>query len=438
VNKNRNFAMSIEMVRLSHERVLLIGDEDRSIQATVASALPAAHIKSVGNLFDAIAELTMDQFTTVLAPAEPMERRPEAAIRVLRQLSGDGRLLLFGHPTLEPLSRKMMEFGCDDYLVTPVTAGELLDALRNPEASDEHQSPVAIPPYSPERIGLTDIVLESLLNQPHDGPAAVIQRINSVLPPPYRLISGDAATQAASDAIIISHSSGLRLQIPSDAGSQGATDFLSRLAGQLSQIQAITERHVGLQKLAITDELTNVFNGRYFRHFLGKIIDKARSMRFPVTLFLFDIDDFKNYNDKFGHAVGDKILKQTAGLMRRCVRDHDLVARIGGDEFAVVFWEKEGPRQPREPNPAAANRTPQEPREILDRFRKSLASQEFPELGHAGKGTLAISGGLAVFPWNAHDATGLIEAADKQLMFGAKRAGKNRIHLIGAEDTSQL
>ncbi len=97
-------------------------------------------------------------------------------------------------------------------------------------------------------------------------------------------------------------------------------------------------------ELAITDELTGLYNGRYFRHFLSRIIERGRAMRFPVTLLLFDIDDFKKYNDKFGHGVGDEILSQTATLMRRCCRDHDLVARIGGDEFAVVFWEKEGPR----------------------------------------------------------------------------------------------
>ena len=99
------------------------------------------------------------------------------------------------------------------------------------------------------------------------------------------------------------------------------------------------------QRLAITDDLTGIYNGRYFRHFLARIIEKARTLRFPVTLLLFDIDNFKSYNDRYGHGVGDEILRQTAALMRRCCRPHDLVARISGDEFAVVFWEKEGPRQ---------------------------------------------------------------------------------------------
>lgn len=206
----------------------------------------------------------------------------------------------------------------------------------------------------------------------------------------------------------------------------------------------LEDRHNRLQKLAITDDLTSVYNARYFRHFLSKIIEKARVMRFPVTLLLFDIDNFKKYNDQYGHGVGDEILKQTANLMKRCVRDHDLVARIGGDEFAVVFWEKEGPRQPRqpresreprEPKPAGmAGRPPQTPRQILDRFRRLLATQEFPGLGNAGRGVLTISGGLAVYPYDAADVSALIAEADRRLVFGAKQAGKNSIFLVGTDE----
>jgi len=120
------------MVRASQERVLLIGDVDRQMYSTVTQALPNAQVKSVASLFDGIAELSNEHYTTVLASVEPMERRPESAVRTLRELSGQGRLLLFGHPTLEPLSQKMMEFGCDDYLITPITPGELLETLGGP------------------------------------------------------------------------------------------------------------------------------------------------------------------------------------------------------------------------------------------------------------------------------------------------------------------
>ena len=83
------------------------------------------------------------------------------------------------------------------------------------------------------------------------------------------------------------------------------------------------------------------------------------------------------------------------------MRDHDLVARISGDEFAVVFWEKEGPRQPALSGGQQAVRstqTSQTQKLILERFRRLLATQNFPGLGTAGQGTLTISGALAVYP----------------------------------------
>ena len=72
------------------------------------------------------------RFDAVVAAAEPIERRPESAIGVLRELAGNGRIVLFGHPTLEPLVRKMLKFGADDYVVTPVGVGELRGALGPP------------------------------------------------------------------------------------------------------------------------------------------------------------------------------------------------------------------------------------------------------------------------------------------------------------------
>jgi GGDEF domain-containing protein len=157
-------------------------------------------------------------------------------------------------------------------------------------------------------------------------------------------------------------------------------------------------------------------------------------MHFPVTLLLFDIDDFKKYNDQFGHGTGDEILRQAAALMRRCTRQHDLVARIGGDEFAVVFWDKEGPRQPRDPKPGVVSRPPQQPLQVFERFKRLIASEEFPLLGETGKGSLTVSAGLAVFPWDANDPESLIREADKRLLFGAKKNGKNTIQIVGTEE----
>jgi GGDEF domain-containing protein len=454
------------MVRMAHERILLIGDTSRQVLPALAQAMPAAQVTHVSNWFEGIAELAGGSYTSILAATEPIERRPEAAVRTLRQLAGEGRLLLFGHPTLEPISRKMLDFGADDYLVTPANALELQQMFGSPplrltttpseaavEADDGEPAVVAPPSKMSLLMGLpvSDILLDSLVQQPHNAASAAVRRLDDHLGPTMQLTYGSPeqpAPPAPEGLLTLSHMvranneaiASLHLTMPRDEEESAARHFLAQLAHLVGKIGTLQDRHNRLQKLAITDDLTEVYNGRYFRHFLQRILEKARLMRFPVTLLLFDIDNFKEYNEKYGHSAGDEILKQTAALMKRCCRDHDLVARLsgGGDEFAVVFWEKEGPRQPHSPHTGTPGRPPQTPLQIFDRFRKLLSTQDFQGLGKAGQGLLTISAGLAVYPYDAHDAESLIEEADRRLMFGAKKAGKNSIVLVGNEEEARL
>jgi diguanylate cyclase (GGDEF)-like protein len=437
------------------ERILLIGDSDRQIHSALAQALPGAQLTSVGGVFDGIAELSSAHYTAVLAAAEPIERRPEAAVRTLRKVAGDSRLLLFGHPTLEPLSRKMLNFGCDDYIVTPANPQELqqmftsppLRLAESPEAAAP-DSADALPASPPGRIAmllglpLAEILLDALVQHPQNAPAAAVEQINSRIAPVMRLhLASEQAPPPVPEAhTLLSHlvrqdeqkGCVLHLIMPRDEDETAARHFLAQLAFLIGKVATLEDRHAGLQKLAITDDLTGIYNGRYFRHFLARILERARVMRFPVTLLLFDIDNFKKYNDTYGHGVGDEILKQTAALMRRCCREHDLVARISGDEFAVVFWDKDGPRQPHDVKSMSAARTLQAPIQIIDRFRRLLQSTEFGGvLGPQGKGELCISGGLAVYPYDANTVEALIEAADRELMFGAKKSGKNSCFIVG-------
>lgn len=451
------------MVRLAQEKVLLIGDLHRQMQAALSQALPAAQIVSVPSVFDGIAELTANSYTAVLASAEPIERRPEAAVRVLREICGDSRLVLFGHPTLEILSRKMLQFGCDDYLITPPSSTELnqmfgAPPLRLTSAAPEQQPPVvpesqaseaAAPAGSMEALAalpFAEIFLDALLHHPHNAPAATVRQINAHLPPAVQLRylqRGQGPLEVPPGQVAFSHAvrvsndeiGTLYLFAAPEEDEAVARHVLAQITHLFSKVASLQDRHNRLQKLAITDELTGLYNGRYFRHFLSRILDRARSLRFPVTLLLFDIDDFKKYNDLYGHGMGDEILKQTAQLMRRCCREHDLVARIGGDEFAVVFWDKEGPRQPREPgHPIGPSRPPQTPLQVFERFKKLAASSDFSGLGNSGRGRLSVSGGLAVYPYDAQDMAGLIKSADDSLMFKAKKAGKNSIYLVEGDE----
>ncbi|HEX8341612.1 MAG TPA: GGDEF domain-containing protein [Tepidisphaeraceae bacterium] len=440
-------------MRLTNEHILVVGDRDRRLQSAVAGAMPAASVTHAATVFDAIAELNAGVYSGVLAGAQSFESRPEAAARALREAAGDGRLVLFAEPGHEPLSKQLLSYGIDDYLIGPAEPGELQQVLAGvtlrdqvpAAAGDALRAPVT--PIDPLlELPLTDIVLSAMVDHPQaavrEAVAAICERLGASMT--LSLAPGEAVVPAAGDGRQVfvqpirredSPAQKLVLELPDSADGQIAHHALARIAGVLAKAQQIDDRQARLQRLAITDDLTGVYNARYFKHFLNRILEKARTRRFPVTLFLFDIDNFKKYNDTYGHGVGDEILKQTASLIKRCSRDHDLVARISGDEFAVVFWEKEGPRQPFD-GAIQPGRLPATPLMIADRFRKLLGNQDisdFNALGPAGRGVLTISGGMSVYPYDARTADELIQAADHALMFGAKKGGKNSIYLVGGD-----
>ncbi len=180
-----------------------------------------------------------------------------------------------------------------------------------------------------------------------------------------------------------------------------------------------------LYRLSITDHLTGAYNRRYFYRRTDQILLRARQQNHPVTLLLYDIDNFKRYNDQYGYAAGDDILRETTQLIQRITRAHDVVARIGGDEFAVLFWDADRPRSP--------NSQPPENAQVLaDRFRDEVTHHEFAALGPEARGVLSISGGLASFPGDGATCKELLRQANRALN-DAKRSGKNAIMLVGQQ-----
>ena len=129
---------------------------------------------------------------------------------------------------------------------------------------------------------------------------------------------------------------------------------------------------------------------------------------------------------RFETFAGDEIIRVTGELFQRHCREQDIVTRYGGDEYAVVFWDPEGPRLAGSSHPGCAI-------SVLERFTEALKTQRFPRLGPSGVGRLTISGGLATYPWDASTREDLVKRADEALL-AAKRAGKNRIFLIGEQE----
>ena len=207
--------------------------------------------------------------------------------------------------------------------------------------------------------------------------------------------------------------------------------------GEFIAVDTVMEMKIkNLEKLATENDLTGLKNRRYIWEFCRQIIERAKEVKGRVTLLVFDIDNFKHYNDVYGHSAGDEILKQASVLMRRCCRERDVVGRIGGDEFAVVFWD-DPQRKTTETEDERRSKMTDHPKEaifIAERFRTELKNTQLHLLGPEGKGVLTISGGLASFPRDGSTAQELFQQADEALL-GAKRSGKNRIYLVGKPES---
>lgn len=196
-------------------------------------------------------------------------------------------------------------------------------------------------------------------------------------------------------------------------------DQLARQGESLAPWLAIREQYRRLRLAAYSDPLTGAWNRRYFDQFLAGALAEAKEHRHNVTILVFDIDNFKSYNDRFGHEAGDDILIETVRLLRSVIRPTDRVCRIGGDEFAVIFHEPHGPRDP-------ASRHPTSIHAIAARFQAQVRSARFAKLGNDAPGNLSISGGLATYPWDGTTPAELLRRAD-ELAIEGKRQGKNVI-----------
>jgi len=165
------------------------------------------------------------------------------------------------------------------------------------------------------------------------------------------------------------------------------------------------------KRLAITDGLTELFNHRYLHETLDRTLERCLREGQPLALIMIEIDNFKWYNDTYGHQQGDEVLRAVADLLRRGSRPSDLVARYGGDEFMIIL-----------PNTAKEAAF-----EIAERIRRMVEAYPFL-LAENQVTSVTLSLGVAATPEDGTSVEAVIEAVDRA-QYSSKDSGGNKVHL---------
>jgi diguanylate cyclase (GGDEF)-like protein len=172
--------------------------------------------------------------------------------------------------------------------------------------------------------------------------------------------------------------------------------------------------HAKAMGMALTDPMTGLYNRRYFDQALDQEIKRCRRYNRAFSLLLLDIDHFKRVNDTYGHGAGDEIIKQVAELIHNNLRGLDVVARVGGEEFAVIL-----PETP-----------PQNLNVVVQRLLREMRGAKPAASAMAKKGErVTFSVGVGVFKGGEAGSLKLMKAADKSL-YQAKRQGRDRCGAI--------
>jgi diguanylate cyclase (GGDEF)-like protein len=169
---------------------------------------------------------------------------------------------------------------------------------------------------------------------------------------------------------------------------------------------------LALQQQSIRDPLTGLFNRRFLEETLPRDIRRAQRKRASLCVLMLDIDNFKTFNDRYGHAAGDNVLREFTGLLLDSIRATDIASRYGGEEFTIIL--------PDSPLADARNKAEQ----ILEKTKALRVTYN-----GSGLGPISASIGLAACPDHADNAPGLIRAADMAL-YAAKQAGRDRVEVF--------
>jgi diguanylate cyclase (GGDEF)-like protein len=214
-----------------------------------------------------------------------------------------------------------------------------------------------------------------------------------------------APTEDGNQLAIVSVSRGDRSFTPQER------ELFSYLTSQAAVSVENVDLHETVQRQAVTDELTGLFNHRRFQEVMSAEVERARRYDQEMGLIMLDIDNFKQVNDTYGHVQGDRVLREVARVLRQSARDVDEPARYGGEEMAVALPQTDLDGAYR----------------FAERVRKRIEALELPLRDSNGRRlkVTASFGAASLATAGRPDKEGLVAAADAAL-YRAKRSGKNR------------
>jgi hypothetical protein len=200
-------------------------------------------------------------------------------------------------------------------------------------------------------------------------------------------------------------------------------DF-QRLAQTITHQLAVGLRHIylhmELQRQAVHDALTGLYNRRYMEEFLIREINRSKRKGYEIGLAVLDVDYFKSFNDNYGHEVGDKILKEISAFLKQNIRKEDIACRIGGEEFLIILPE------------ISTQNLQYRMESIIKGIREIRLVHEEQPLG-----TITISAGAAIYPADGLSALDLVRAADLAL-YQSKNGGRNKLTFYKSLHTHNL
>jgi diguanylate cyclase (GGDEF)-like protein/PAS domain S-box-containing protein len=323
------------------------------------------------------------------------EHTKEQLIEALRQRIADLEILEIQHKQTE---RALIESEERlKRLINAVTAYTYSVKIRDGHAISTRHNVGCFPitGYNPEDYE-SDPYLWHEMIYPDDKKIVenLIQQIlagNEVPPIEHRIIRRDGAVVWIRNTMVTYHD------------EKGLTTHYDGL------IENITERKLAeeeLKRLATTDKLTGAYNRTKFKEIIGREIERVRRYNQPLSIIIFDIDHFKDVNDRYGHGAGDYVLKTVADIVRENIRKIDYFVRWGGEEFMIISSET----------------NLKEACVLAERIREAIESYTFEDVGK-----VTVSLGLTEFK-ESDTEDSLIRRADNA-MYEAKKKGRNRVEV---------